>query len=64
LKEKKPLKCAVINCGKTLKEGEYVTIGDKRYCKECAVLIAREELKLLSSPFTIQSKPSKEENGK
>ncbi len=43
------MKCAVINCGKILEEGNYVTIGGKKYCKECAVLIAREELSQFST---------------
>ena len=30
------LKCAVKNCGKMLAPGEEVTIGDKKYCKQCA----------------------------
>ncbi|MGQ9720323.1 MAG: hypothetical protein ACUVXA_03265 [Candidatus Jordarchaeum sp.] len=52
MNHKKPEKCAVINCGKILSEGNYATIGEKKYCKECAVLIAQEEIRLLSNPYT------------
>mgnify|MGYP003730821455 CR=1 FL=1 len=52
------MKCAVINCGKILEEGKYVTIGGKRYCKECAVLIAKEEL----SQFSTYTDPKPESN--
>ncbi|MEM2146852.1 MAG: hypothetical protein QW279_15925 [Candidatus Jordarchaeaceae archaeon] len=49
MKDKETEKCTVINCNKILKEGDYVTIQEKKYCKECAVLIVQEEMKLLST---------------
>lgn len=62
LKDKEVEKCTVINCKKILKEGEYVTIQGKKYCKECAVLIAQEEMKLLSTSYIRPAAQSEEEN--
>ncbi|MFB0559885.1 MAG: hypothetical protein ACETWM_01450 [Candidatus Lokiarchaeia archaeon] len=62
MKDKRLEKCSVINCGKILREGEYTTIGGKKYCKECAVLIAQEEIKLLSNPYTHPMTQPKNEN--
>jgi hypothetical protein len=62
LKDKEVEKCTVINCKKILKEGEYVTIQGKKYCKECAVLIAQEEMKLLSAYYTSPTAQTDEEN--
>lgn len=36
--------CSVVNCQKTLKKGEFVEIGGKTYCLECAVLISKSEV--------------------
>nr|MDO8082422.1 hypothetical protein [Candidatus Freyarchaeota archaeon] len=62
MKDKEAEKCTVINCKKILKEREYVTIQGKKYCRECAVLIAQEEMKLLSASYTSPAAQSEEEN--
>jgi hypothetical protein len=62
LKDNEAEKCTVINCKKILKEGEYVTIQGKKYCRECAVLIAQEEMKLLSASYTSPDAQSGEED--
>ncbi|WXG41862.1 MAG: hypothetical protein WED07_14040 [Candidatus Freyarchaeum deiterrae] len=61
MKDKEAEKCTVINCNKILKEGNYVTIQGKKYCKECAVLIAQEEMKLLAEFYTSSPDQSGEE---
>jgi len=64
LKDKEVGKCAVINCDKILKEGEYVAIQGRKYCRECAVLIAQEEMKLLLASYTSPVARLDEENMK
>jgi len=42
--------CAVVNCKKKLKEGEYIEIDGTKYCKSCAALIAKEIVLGLMKP--------------
>ena len=46
--------CSVINCQKTVKEGEFVKIGKKTYCVECAVLISESEVRKLMRGISIE----------
>lgn len=43
-KVRKENSCSVVNCQKALKKGEFVKIGGKIYCLECAVLISKSEV--------------------
>lgn len=46
--------CGVVNCQKAVKEGEYVKIGRKTYCLECAVLISKSEVGKLMRGISIE----------